>query len=102
MRSHRVHPERYPLLAAAALCGWACLVLSPAASAQTLLVVNKSGNSLSVIDVGTRASLATIATGNAPHEVAASPDGRWAAVEPASASSARRDRVPRPGSGRWR
>jgi YVTN family beta-propeller protein len=57
-----------------------CLVLSPAASAQTLLVVNKSGNSLSLIDVGTRASLATIATGTAPHEVAVSPDGRWAFV----------------------
>lgn len=45
-----------------------------------LLVTNKSENTLSFIDPGTGEELARIATGPAPHEVAATPDGRLAFV----------------------
>ena len=45
-----------------------------------LLVVNKSSNSLSIVDPETRETVAEITTGFAPHEVAASADGRFAYV----------------------
>ncbi|MFW6206125.1 MAG: YncE family protein, partial [Gemmatimonadota bacterium] len=45
-----------------------------------LLVVNKSGSTLSFIDGRTGGEVATVETGHAPHEVAVSPDGRWAYV----------------------
>ena len=45
-----------------------------------LLVVNKSGNTLSVVDPETGVEVRTISTGFAPHEVAASADGRFAYV----------------------
>ncbi|MGD8726898.1 MAG: hypothetical protein PVH40_04585, partial [Gemmatimonadales bacterium] len=44
------------------------------------VVVNKSGNTLSIIDPATREQLATVPTGFAPHEVAVSADGRFAYV----------------------
>ncbi len=50
------------------------------ASAQKLLVVNKSGNTLSIVDPETRRETAVVPTGFAPHEVAVSPDGRLAFV----------------------
>jgi YVTN family beta-propeller protein len=46
----------------------------------TLLVVNKSDSSLSFVDVATGEELGRVSTGFAPHEVAASADGRWAYV----------------------
>ncbi|MFW5947871.1 MAG: hypothetical protein ACOCUW_05205 [Gemmatimonadota bacterium] len=51
-----------------------------AAAQELLLVVNKSGSSLSFLDGRTGRSVATVETGYAPHEVAVSPDGRWAYV----------------------
>lgn len=45
-----------------------------------LLVVNKSSNTLSVVDPKTREEVATVETGFAPHEVAVSGDGRFAYV----------------------
>jgi len=45
-----------------------------------LLVVNKSSNSLSVVDPVTREEIKTLQTGFAPHEVAVSGDGRFAYV----------------------
>ena len=45
-----------------------------------LLVVNKSGNSLSVVDPQMRAEEGRVPTGSAPHEVAVSPSGRTAYV----------------------
>ena len=51
-----------------------------AQAAGQLLVVNKSSNSLSIVNPETRETVAEIATGFAPHEVAASPDGRLAYV----------------------
>jgi len=50
------------------------------AGAGTLLVANKSDATLSLVDVDTRAVRATLPTGQGPHEVAVSPDGRLALV----------------------
>jgi len=44
------------------------------------LVVNKSSNTLSVVDPVTREEVKTLETGFAPHEVAVSSDGRFAYV----------------------
>jgi YVTN family beta-propeller protein len=51
-----------------------------AANPGTLLVLNKSDNTVSLIDLATKKSVATIPTGTAPHEVAVSPDGKIAVV----------------------
>lgn len=51
-----------------------------AQSAGRLLVVNKSEATLSVVDLPEGREIARIPTGNGPHEVAASPDGRIAVV----------------------
>lgn len=59
------------------------LVLASVVSAKdsgTLLVLNKSDNTVSLIDLGTRKTIATVPTGIAPHEVAVSPDGKTAVV----------------------
>jgi len=50
------------------------------AAAQRLLIVNKSSNTLSIVDPASRQELATVGTGFAPHEVAVSPDGVLAYV----------------------
>lgn len=45
----------------------------------TLLVANRSGGSVSLIDLPTRTEIARLPIGPViPHEMAASPDGRWA------------------------
>jgi YVTN family beta-propeller protein len=49
------------------------------AFAQKLLVVNKEGN-LAIVDVKTREVLGKVPTGEGPHEVAASTDGKLAFV----------------------
>lgn len=54
--------------------------VSPAAMADTLLVVRKSAGALDFIDPGSGLTLASVAVGYAPHEVAVAPDGRHAAV----------------------
>ena len=46
----------------------------------TLLVLNKSDNTVSLIDLGSKKVLATIPTGVGPHEVAVSPDGKTAVI----------------------
>lgn len=48
--------------------------------AGTLLVGNKAENTLSFIDLATGRELSRAPTGQAPHEIAISPDGRQAAV----------------------
>jgi YVTN family beta-propeller protein len=53
----------------------------PAAAAPaggTLVVLNKSEATASLIDLDSRKVVATLPTGEAPHEVAVSPDGRYA------------------------
>jgi len=57
------------------------LVMPPAlAGSGTLLVVNKSDNTLSMLNPVTGQSLAVLPTGDGPHEVAVSPDGVLALV----------------------
>lgn len=46
----------------------------------TLIVLNKSDDTADLIDLKTEISVATIPTGNGPHEVAVSPDGSIAVV----------------------
>ncbi|MEP6690995.1 MAG: beta-propeller fold lactonase family protein [Gemmatimonadaceae bacterium] len=46
----------------------------------TVVVSNMNDNTASILDAGTGRTLATIATGEGPHEVAVSHDGRWALV----------------------
>jgi YVTN family beta-propeller protein len=46
----------------------------------TLVATNMNDNTATVLDLATGRTLATVATGRAPHEVAISHDGRWAVV----------------------
>lgn len=50
----------------------------PADLTGTLIVLNKSGNNASFIDLATGEVLATLATGEGPHELVVSEDGLWA------------------------
>jgi YVTN family beta-propeller protein len=50
------------------------------ATADTLLVANKSDDTVDLIDLDTGTSRATLPTGHAPHEIAVSPDGTTAVV----------------------
>src|SRR5688572_21190241 len=57
------------------------LVFGRALGAQgTLIVLNKAEASASLLDGTTGTVVATLPTGTGPHEVAVSPDGRWALV----------------------
>jgi YVTN family beta-propeller protein len=60
------------------------VMTSVVASAQlpspALLVLNKDDNTLAIVDPASNKIVATVPTGNAPHEVAASSDGRFAYV----------------------
>lgn len=44
----------------------------------TLLVLNKAENTATLVDLPSGRTVATLPTGDGPHEVAVSPDGRWA------------------------
>ena len=57
-----------------------CAAAAATASAGTLVVANKSEATVSLVDTGTGEIRATLPTGNAPHEVDVSPDGRLALV----------------------
>ena len=50
------------------------------ARAGLLVVANQQGASATVLDAATLATIATVPVGVGPHEVAISPDGRWAVV----------------------
>ncbi len=72
------HSTSSPLLAAAVLI---VLGLVPSGgSAQTLLVANKTDNTVDLIDIGTGESMATLPTGMAPHEIEVSSDGSQAVI----------------------
>ncbi|HEY4219313.1 MAG TPA: hypothetical protein VGM67_19350 [Gemmatimonadaceae bacterium] len=51
-----------------------------AGTSGTLVVTNMNDNTATLLDAGSLATLATLPTGHAPHEVAISHDGRWALV----------------------
>ncbi|RYD60835.1 MAG: YncE family protein, partial [Sphingomonadales bacterium] len=69
----------YLSLAAALLaaCGTPALADPPTG---TLLIGNKGEDTLSIVDLKTGAEIARLPTGDMPHEIAVSPDGRQAAV----------------------
>ena len=50
------------------------------ARAGMLVVANQEGASATVLDAVTLRTIVTLPVGNGPHEVAMSPDGRWAVV----------------------
>ncbi len=78
--------ERKGLSRLAAVLGavlWCVIGLSAAGAGMAgdrLMVVNKSDDSVSVLDVASGRLIETVATGAGPHEVAISPDGKRAAV----------------------
>ena len=55
-------------------------MLHAQSSSSLLLVLNKDDNALAIIDLAAFKVLATVPTGAGPHEVTASPDGKWAFV----------------------
>ena len=57
-----------------------CVSVANAADSGTLLVLNKSDNTVSLIDLASRKVVATVPTGVGPHEVAVSPNGELAVV----------------------
>ncbi len=61
-----------------------CLVLPSHAIAQalsgTLITSNMNDNTATILDAGTGRLIATLPTGEGPHEVAISRDGRWGVV----------------------
>ena len=63
--------------------GWAvlvCMLWVAPVFAETLLVANKSGNTVSMIDLDQGSVVATVATGEGPHEIAVTADGKLAVV----------------------
>lgn len=67
-----------PLLVAAAIVSM--ILLPSQGSAQTLLVANKTDNTVDLIDIGAGRSMATLPTGLAPHEIEVSADGSLAVI----------------------
>ncbi|MBI3484743.1 MAG: beta-propeller fold lactonase family protein [Acidobacteria bacterium] len=58
----------------------ACVAVAGAASAQTLIVLNKSDHEAALVNPATLEVTTRLATGKGPHEVAVSADGRMAYV----------------------
>lgn len=67
-------------LALAAAVALARPTVPSAAPSELLVVLNKRAASVSLVDVASGATVATLPTGVGPHEVAVSPDGRTAVV----------------------
>ena len=71
---------RQILLCVLAIAATLALPTIASADSGTLLVLNKSDNTVSLINVATKTAVATLPTGAGPHEVAVSPDGKIAVV----------------------
>src|SRR6188768_4066218 len=72
--------ERMKRLLAAAVLVWVAVCQPLAAQGPRLVVLNKVDATLVTVDPASGKILGTVATGEAPHEVAVSPDGRTAYV----------------------
>jgi YVTN family beta-propeller protein len=79
-RTAKARRIRMSLRAIALVSGLVGLGLIAPLAADTLLVANKSDHTVDLIDLDTGSSRATLPTGQAPHEIAVSPDGRTAVV----------------------
>ena len=66
--------------AAIVLVAFGALAHAQARPAGTIVASNMNDNTATVLDAATGRVLATLPTGEGPHEVAISRDGRWAAV----------------------
>ena len=64
----------------AGVAALACVAVGHAAFAATLVVANKDDATVSLLDLPSGRIVATVPTGDGPHEVAISPDGRQAVV----------------------
>lgn len=73
----RLHNSRRLVICLLAI---AAMPTIAAADSGTLLVLNKSDNTVSLINVATKTAVATIPTGAGPHEVAVSPNGKIAVI----------------------
>ncbi len=71
-------PTTRLVLAAATIA--ALFTPAAASAADIVLVANKRDNTLTILDAAAGQLLATLPTGDGPHEVAVSPDGRTAVV----------------------
>lgn len=71
---------RTSLVVAAAFGAFSSAAAQVPGLAGTLVVTNKGPSTATIIDVATGRTLATLPTGNGPHEVVMSSDGRWAVV----------------------
>ena len=78
--SMRLNNLRRFVICVLAVAAMLALPAIAAADSGTLLVLNKSDNTVSLIDVGTNTAMATIPTGAGPHEVAVSPSGKIAVI----------------------
>ncbi|MCZ6917957.1 MAG: YncE family protein [Gemmatimonadetes bacterium] len=67
-------------MAAVGLVSTESVAQASTAETGTLVVVNKSESTASIIDIASRRTVATLPTGAGPHEVTLSSDGRWAVV----------------------
>ena len=76
MNSSRRHDPRGSLYAVLA----AAILLVPATHGATLAVANKAEATVSLIDLDSGAVVATLPTGDGPHEIGMSADGRFALV----------------------
>jgi len=69
-----------PAIGLALLSASTAAAQAPAGLTGTVIVVNKQGNDASFIDLATGRIVATAPTGNGPHELVVSADGRTAVV----------------------
>lgn len=69
----RSHSAATPLIAAS-------LLMTPVAAAQTLVVANKTANTVSLFDSDSGDLRASVPVGDGPHEAEVSPDGRIAVI----------------------
>jgi len=73
------HVAPYGVCACVSYLALSFLLTVPARAQQgTLMVLNKAEATASLIDLASGRTTATLPTGDGPHEVAVSPDGRWA------------------------
>ncbi len=81
MKKSRHNSTRVGSWVPPAVLGTVLLLAGPAAGdAATLVVANKAEATVSLVDLASGEVRATLPTGEAPHEVAVSPDGRLALV----------------------
>jgi YVTN family beta-propeller protein len=71
-------PIRLAVLSALLLTAVLCSAAPSGSAGGTLVVLNKSDATASLIDLASGTVVATLPTGQAPHEAAVSPDGRTA------------------------